>query len=211
MSHVTYAHHKPDNSIFYIGKGSAKRAHSSSGRNVVWNRIVKKHGGFKVQILAQWPTEQEAFDHEIFLIDTFRDMGCQLANIANGGFGSTGFRHTDEHKKNLSLKMKANNPMANAELREKQKTAVHIAMQRPDVKRKQSANRIGMKFSASHVESLKNCHPTKPCVINGVEYKSLMEASRQLKIRHGTLHRWLNHPEIQRGAKYSFITECRWL
>jgi hypothetical protein len=71
--------------------------------------------------------------------------------------------------------------------------------------------RVGKKLSASHVESLKNCHPIKACIINGVEYKSLMEASRQLGIRHGTLHRWLNHPEIVRGAKYSYIIEARWL
>jgi len=211
MQFCTYAHYKPDNSIFYIGKGSHKRAYSPAGRNVVWNRIVKKHGEFKVEILAQWPTEQEAFEHEIFLIDTFQKMGYQLANIAKGGMGSTGFRHTNEHKANLSLQMKANNPMANVELREKQKMAVQSAMQRPDVKRKQSANRIGMKFSESHIESLKNCHPTKPCVINGVEYKSLMEASRQLGIRHGTLHRWLNRPEIKRGSKYAYLTEVRWL
>lgn len=211
MQYCTYIHHKPDNSIFYIGKGSVKRAHSASGRNVVWNRIVKKHGGFKVQILAQWPTEKEAFDHEIFLIDTFRDMGYQLANIAKGGFGSTGFRHTDEHKEFKAQMMRERNPMSNPEFREKQKVALKKAMNRPEVRLHQKMVRVGKKLSASHVESLKNCHPTKPCIINGVEYKSLMEASRQLGIRHGTLHRWMSHPEIQRGAKYGYITECRWL
>jgi hypothetical protein len=131
MQYCTYIHHKPDNSIFYIGKGSIKRAYSPSGRNVVWNRIVKKHGGFKVQILAQWLTEQEAFDHEIFLIDTFCDMGYQLANIAKGGSGSTGFRHTDEHKKFKAQMMRERNPMSNPEFREKQKVALKKAMNRP--------------------------------------------------------------------------------
>ena len=211
MQFYTYAHYKPDNTMFYIGKGSATRAHSKAGRNVVWNRIVKKHGQFKVEILGRWKTEQEAFHHEIFLIETMKDMGIQLCNIAVGGFGSKGFRHTDEHKASKKKMMLEKNPMSNPELRKKQKDALKKAMNRPEVRAHQSAVRLGKKFSASHIESLKNCHPTKPCVINGVEYKSLMEASRQLGIRHGTLHRWLNRPEIQRGAKYSFIIECRWL
>jgi hypothetical protein len=197
--------------MFYIGKGSVSRAHSASGRNVVWKRTVEKHGGFKVEILGRWKTEQEAFDHEIFLIDTIKKMGVPLVNIAEGGLGSTGFRHTDEHKATLSVRMKVNNPMSDSSMRERQKSAVKAAMNRPDVKRRQSLARIGIKLSESHVESLRNCHPTRPCVINGVEYKSLMEASRMLGIRHGTLYRWLNNPEVKHTGKYAHIVECRWL
>lgn len=211
MTHVTYAHYKPDYTMFYIGKGSIRRAHSSVGRNVFWNRTVEKHGGFKVEILAHWATEQEAFDHEIFLIDTIKKMGIPLVNIAEGGLGSTGFRHTEEHKATLSARMKTSNPMSSSSVKDRQKSAVKKAMNRPDVKRKQSAVRIGMKFSDSHVESLRNCHPMKPCMINGIQYKSLMEASRMLGIRHGTLHRWLNNPTVKHTGKYAHITECRWL
>jgi DNA invertase Pin-like site-specific DNA recombinase len=211
MFHTTYAHYKPDGSMFYIGKGSVSRAHSASGRNVVWKRTVEKHGGFKVEILGRWKTEQEAFDHEIFLIDTIKKMGVPLVNIAEGGLGSAGFRHTDEHKATLSVRMKVNNPMSDSSMRERQKSAVKAAMNRPDVRRRQSLARIGIKLSESHVESLRNCHPTRPCVINGVEYKSLMEASRMLGIRHGTLYRWLNNPEVKHTGKYAHIVECRWL
>lgn len=211
MTFLTYAHYKPDGSMFYIGKGSFRRAHSSFGRNVVWNRTVEKYGGFSVEILARWKTEEEAFDHEIFLIDAVKNMGISLVNIADGGGGSTGFRHTEEHKKSLSSRMKTTNPMFDKKIRQKHKFAVAIAMQRPEVKQKQSKSRLGIKFSKSHIDSLRKCHPTKPCVVNGVEYSSLMEASRQLGIRHGTLHRWINHPEIQRGEKYSHIIECRWI
>jgi hypothetical protein len=211
MQFYTYAHYKPDNAMFYIGKGSATRAHSKAGRNVVWNRIVKKHGGFKVEILGRWKTEKEAFDHEIFLIDTMKDMGIQLCNIAVGGFGSKGFRHTDEHKASKKKMMLEKNPMSNPELREKQKNALKKAMNRPEVRAHQSAVRLGKKLPASHVESLKNCHPMKPCIINGVEYKSLMEASRQLGILHGTLKTWFDKPDRVRSKTYAHITEARWL
>lgn len=210
MQFYTYAHYKPDNSIFYIGKGSANRAYNFAGRNVVWNRIVKKHGDCKVEILGKWSTEQEAFDHEIFLIDTFRKMDLRLANISEGGLGSTGIKHTEELKASKKKMMLENNPMSNPTIREKQKIALKKAMNRPEVRAHQSKARIGKKFHATHIESLKNCHPMKPCVVNGIEYQSLMEASRQLGIRHGTLHRWLNHPEIQRGKKYQHLTEVRW-
>jgi hypothetical protein len=211
MQFLTYAHCKPDGSIFYIGKGSSRRAHSKSGRNVFWKRTVEKHGGFSVMTLAKWSTEQEAFDHEIFLIDTFRRIGFQLANIAEGGMGSTGFRHTEAHKKHLRKTMLENNPMSSSKIREKQKIALKEAMNRPEVRQRQSAIRLGKKFSKEHVESLRNCHPLRPCVINGVEYKSLMEASRMLEIRHGTLYRWLNNPEVKHNGKYSHVTESRWL
>jgi group I intron endonuclease len=208
--HTTYAHYKPDGSIFYIGKGSERRAYSAKGRNVIWNRTVEKHGSFNVQILARWKTEKEAFDHEILLIDVFRNLGFKLTNISDGGLGSIGFRHTEEHKNYLSLRMKEKNPMMDKNLRNKQKIAVKLAMNRPDVKKNQSLARIGMTFSESHVESLRNCHPMRACVINGVEYKSLMEASRAINVRHGTLYRWLNNPNVSHNKKYRYITECRW-
>ena len=211
MHFLTYAHCKPNGSIFYIGKGSSKRAHSSNGRNVVWKRTVEKHGGFSVMVLAKWNTEQDAFDHEIALIDTFRDMGHKLVNIANGGMGSTGFRHTEAHKTSLSKSMKIDNPMFVPKFRDKQRVALKKAMNRPEVRKQQSAVRVGKKLSESHVESLRKCHPMRPCIINGVEYKSLMEASRSIGVRHGTLTRWLNNSDVRHNGKYQHITEARWL
>ena len=206
----TYVHYKPDGSIFYIGKGSLKRAHSSHGRNIFWKRTVEKCGGFKTQILAWWKTEQEAFDHEIFLIDTFKNMGHKLTNIAEGGLGSTGFRHTEEHKESIRQMMLERNPMFNSIYRANQIAALNIAMKRPEVRAHQRKVKIGIKLSESHIESLRNCHPTRPCIVNGIKYKSLMEASRILEILHGTLYRWLNNPKIKHTGKYAHIVEARW-
>lgn len=92
----TYAHFRPDNSVFYIGKGRGRRAWSDKNRNPYWHHIISKHKDYRVQVLAQWATEQEAFDHEKFLIWCFRDMGYSIANIADGGEGSSGYKHQDE-------------------------------------------------------------------------------------------------------------------
>jgi hypothetical protein len=92
----TYAHYKPDNSVFYIGKGRGRRAWSNKNRNPHWRNVIAKHGEPKVEVLAQWPTEEEAFEHEKFLIWCFRDMGCSMVNITNGGEGVSGYKPTQE-------------------------------------------------------------------------------------------------------------------
>lgn len=99
----TYAHYKPDNSVFYIGKGHGRRAWSNKNRNQHWCNVVAKHGEPKVEVLAQWATEEEAFEHEKFLIWCFRDTGQSMANITDGGEGPVGYRHTKETKAKLSL------------------------------------------------------------------------------------------------------------
>jgi hypothetical protein len=98
----TYAHIRKDTGkIFYIGKGTGRRFLRKNGRNSFWERIAKKHG-YIAEILANWKTEQEAFDHEKLLILCFKDMGYVLANFTDGGEGSCGYRHTCETRKKLA-------------------------------------------------------------------------------------------------------------
>jgi hypothetical protein len=100
--YYTYAHTKPDGTIFYIGKGAKRRAWKTCGRNIHWKAIVQKYKSFNVEILANWDTEAQAFDHETLLISCFTDLGYNLANKTNGGEGAAGFKHSEETK----LKMK---------------------------------------------------------------------------------------------------------
>ena len=92
----TYAHYKPNNSIFYIGKGRGRRAWGKDNRNNHWLNIVAKYGDPKVQILAEWQTEEEALEHEKLLVMCFRDMGCAIVNMTDGGEGVSGYKHTPE-------------------------------------------------------------------------------------------------------------------
>ena len=98
-THYTYAHAKPDGTIFYIGKGIGRRAYSKN-RNNYWKRIVAKYG-YEVQILAHWDTEKEALNHEVLLIACMKDMGIELCNLTEGGEGATGYQHSEEHKASL--------------------------------------------------------------------------------------------------------------
>jgi hypothetical protein len=104
----TYAHYTPEGRIFYIGKGSEKRAHSKAGRNNYWQNVVKKYGNPDVQILANWDTEEEAFSHEVLLIKCFKDLGHKLCNLSDGGEGPSGLKHSDEFKKKISALHKGN-------------------------------------------------------------------------------------------------------
>jgi len=104
VSFCTYAHVRADDGrVFYIGKGTVrdKRHAKLRGRNIVWKRIAEKHG-VRVELLAYWATEMEAFAHEKFLIQCFRDLGYTLANLTDGGDGVSGWTASLETRKRLS-------------------------------------------------------------------------------------------------------------
>jgi len=86
----TYAHYTPEGRLFYIGKGQGRRAYTFHKRNNYWNHVVEKYGKPDVQILANWNTEEEAFDHEVLLIDCFKELGHKLVNLTDGGEGLSG-------------------------------------------------------------------------------------------------------------------------
>jgi hypothetical protein len=86
----TYLHRRNDTGeVFYVGKGSPRRSRARTGRNSHWVHVAQKHG-FTVEILARWPTEAEAFAHEVLLIDVFRQLSAPLTNKSDGGEGATG-------------------------------------------------------------------------------------------------------------------------
>jgi hypothetical protein len=99
----TYAHYTPAGNLFYIGKGSGVRAHKFSGRSSYWKNVVAKYGKPDVQILANWNTEEEAFSHEILLIDCFKELGHKLCNLSNGGEGPSGLKHSEKSKVKMRI------------------------------------------------------------------------------------------------------------
>jgi len=112
-----YEHIRPDtNKVFYVGKGSGRRAQSKHRRNQHWNNIVGKAGGFSVNILVENVDEEFAFLAEMERIDQLNRLGYKLANKTEGGEGPSGYRHTDEAKKKI----------AEAQMGEKHWTVNHV-------------------------------------------------------------------------------------
>lgn len=117
----TYLHHRLDTmQVFYVGKGHGRRKNSDAGRNKHWRHIANKYG-YIVEIAAYWPTEDEAFEHEIFLIDTLRSMGFGLANISSGGQGRSGVSPSPEQRLANSARTRAmwQNPEMRAQILQK--------------------------------------------------------------------------------------------
>lgn len=165
MIYYTYAHFTKDtNKLFYIGKGTFskqgdfKRAHAKTGRNSYWQNKVKKHGGFTVEILARWETEQEAFCHEEFLISVFKD---KLVNLTFGGEGNYGRKQSQEEKDKRA-----------ASIRGQKRTEQTLQ----NMSEAQKKNKVALEKLAQAREAQKK---KILCVETGVVYNSLTDASKQ--------------------------------
>lgn len=90
LVHYVYLHLRAsDGTVFYVGKGSNKRAWSAAGRRKWWKSIVAKHG-FKVEIAQGGLDEKAAMLLEKRLISEYRLKGARLCNMTDGGEGASG-------------------------------------------------------------------------------------------------------------------------
>jgi len=82
-----YGHYTEDtDELFYIGKGTGKRAWAKSGRSKYWNNKVNKDG-LVVKILEEHLTDEQAYEREKQLI---AEAGLEnLVNFLEGGYGMT--------------------------------------------------------------------------------------------------------------------------
>lgn len=96
MIYYTYTHSTPEGVVFYVGKGHENRAYSYRDRGWAWKEAVAKAKGILIKIEAEWATEQEAFEHEIFLIKHHKELGAKLVNLTEGGLGPLGFKQSEK-------------------------------------------------------------------------------------------------------------------
>lgn len=95
----TYVHRRLDTGdVFYVGKGTGYRAKGKNGRNKHWWAIVRKHG-FCVEIVSLWPTDEQAYQHEIELIAAYKAAGVYLCNYGTGGEGGGAGRIQSEEER----------------------------------------------------------------------------------------------------------------
>lgn len=102
--HYVYLHRRAtDGSIFYVGKGKNRRAWSRDRKNPWWRHIVAKHD-FYVQIIRSHMVEPCALTIEKIVI---AKVGRQfLANLTDGGEGSTGYIPGPEVRAKMSAAKK---------------------------------------------------------------------------------------------------------
>jgi hypothetical protein len=108
--YYTYAYLREDRTPYYIGKGKGRRVYKK-GRGEV-NPPKDKS---RIIFLKQNLTEEEAFKHEIYMIAVFgrKDLGTGiLHNKTDGGDGVSGYEHSEETKRKLSISRSGeNNPL----------------------------------------------------------------------------------------------------
>lgn len=110
---------RPNGEPFYVGKGrderigdhrqEAKSLRSKPGRKSIKVRVIhklwKEGKDFKEKIVFSNLKEQLAFDLEMKLISVFGRINCGtgcLANMTDGGEGTSGLIHTEEVRKRIS-------------------------------------------------------------------------------------------------------------
>ena len=106
MEFYVYLHRKcTDGTPFYVGKGKGKRAWNFSKRNNKWTNIFNKYG-VKVEILYDGLEEKDAFAIEVETIQKLRNEGFDLANLTDGGEGSSGTIVSEHTRKLISQRHK---------------------------------------------------------------------------------------------------------
>lgn len=97
-----------DNTVFYVGKGTAQRYKVLSGRNKYFMHYYHKYN-CDVRKVIENLTEAEAFQKECELIAFYQKQNQCFCNLTNGGEGVSGYKHTDKAKKRISETHKGKN------------------------------------------------------------------------------------------------------
>lgn len=131
----------------YIGQHKYKKLNDDYlGSGVLILKAIKKYGkeNFVKEILySNIQYKETADDMERFTIAKERKLGKAEYNIANGGYGSAGFHHTEEWKKKLS------------ELNSGEKNRFYGKHHSEEARKRMSNSHKGVPLSEKHKKSLR--------------------------------------------------------
>jgi group I intron endonuclease len=111
------------NGKIYIGKSVnpskrwarhvyVSKTNKSGYKQLLLHRAISKYGqdNFQVEIIAEYDVEADALCGETIFIKQFRSNDLSVGyNLTEGGEGTTGYKLTDEHKKQISIKNSGTN------------------------------------------------------------------------------------------------------
>jgi hypothetical protein len=152
-----YEHWRPDKDIcFWVGKGNGDRAFRFK-RSQHYNNIVAKLGRLgmcvEVRMVASGMTEPDALALEVERIAFWRSAGIKLANLTNGGEGTSGLKHTEATRAIMREKRKNRIIVHSEETKRKIGLANSIALKgrkNPE----HSARMKGRKHSDAHRKAI---------------------------------------------------------
>ena len=159
----TYVYLREDRTPYYIGKGKGDRAYKKSK-----NDIKPPKDKSRVILLKQNLSENEAFNHEKYMIDIFgrKDLGTGiLHNRTDGGEGSSGWVPSEETRRKISEASKGNTYMLGKTLSEETKRKMSETRKgkthSEETKKKQSEVKKGKTFSEEHRRNLSEAQKGK--------------------------------------------------
>lgn len=142
MSFYVYKITNLVNGKIYVGKATSIKARWSKHKTAAiaknpndytyFHKAMNKYGfdNFKVEQVAEYKTEREALDAEIFYIKEWKCRDKNIGyNLTDGGDGASGFKHSEETKIKMSESKKGanvgeENPFFGKEHSEKAKNAI---------------------------------------------------------------------------------------
>lgn len=213
MDFYVYLHRKlGSGDVFYVGKGFGDRAWRATGRNQFWLRTVAKYG-YTVEIVQRDMQEWWAFEMERDLIAVHGRH--RLANLTDGGDGTSGMRHSNSARSRMSLaktgrplgpmsedhKRKISEAQAgkprqghNEHARAKISAALRLRNRTDETGRRISASLTGRRLDDAGRYVLVKAHGGSPvrCVETGQVFVGASPAARWLQT--------LGHPKASAGA-----------
>ena len=167
MHYYTYAYLREDKTPYYIGKGKGDRIYSKS------RRIKPPKDKSRIIYLKQNLTEEEAFRHEIYMIDVFgrKDLGTGiLQNLTNGGDGTSGWVPSEETRRKMSGRIPSEETRAKmSEARKGEKNHNYGKTHSEETRRKISESQIGKTLSKEHIDK----------IIEGLKGRPVSEETRR--------------------------------
>lgn len=173
---VLYIHKRiADESVFYVGIGkSQKRAYSTKIRNQHWHAVAAK--GYKVEILFENLTWEEAKQKEVELIQQYgrHDLGLgSLVNMTDGGDGLG--MVSDDIRNKMSASWKPHSVEINQKRIEALRKAVVGKPRSEETKAKISKGNKGKVRSEDYIRKLSERKKGKPAWNKGKKGKPLSD------------------------------------
>ena len=161
MHYYTYAYLREDKTPYYIGKGKGNRIYSKQ------KYIKPPKDKSRIIYLKQNLTEEEAFRHEIYMIDVFGriDLGTGiLRNLTDGGEGSSGAIRSDETRRKIGEASKNQSEETRRKMSEAHKGENHHMYGKTaseETRKRMSEAKKGKIFSEEHKEKISEANKGK--------------------------------------------------
>lgn len=206
---IVYKHIAPSGKVYIgiTGMTPAQRWIRGNGykRNPYFYKAIQKYGwdNFEHVILIGGLTKEEAIEVEIQLISHYKGLGL-CYNDTNGGEGTAGYKHTEEWKKQASIRMKGRVHTPEMIQKRRETMLLHPYHPSEETKRKiGAAARLQDHTKASHIAAQKRSKALYLVDSEGNvlhEFSSQQDAARHFGVCDASVSNYIGKDKCPRWA-----------